>query len=372
MEENEASYFIDDIEDEELSDIELIDIELEEDFTSTGKERCKDNFLNIGCNEDDLKSDNEEDNEGEEENGEEFGSEEEIDDIEPSNITDLGNEAGKHFPIHDPSVKWSKMKPILGERYESAHQLKTCLTNYAIHKGYSIRVVKCDSVRLVARCGSKSDSNRCPFRLFASWMTEEKSFQVKTLNDNHKCVKRYNNANLMSPTWLARHFLKELVVRPNLKCKDMQHIIRQKFHVDLCWSKCYRARCRAMSMIEGKLTEHYGKVWEYAAELRRSNPGSTIKVGCTINQEGVSYFHRMYVCFNAVKIGWIVGCRRVIGLDGSFLKGQCKGELLTAIGRDPNNQVYPIAWAVVEVENKVNWRWFLSLVRQDLGLEGGD
>ncbi|KAL4559174.1 hypothetical protein LXL04_031308 [Taraxacum kok-saghyz] len=87
------------------------------------KPRCKDNFLNIGCNDDDLKSDNEEDNDSEEENGKEFGSEEEIDDGQASNITDLGNEAGKHFPIHDPSVKWSKMKPILGERYESAHQV---------------------------------------------------------------------------------------------------------------------------------------------------------------------------------------------------------------------------------------------------------
>ncbi|KAL4583607.1 hypothetical protein LXL04_008185 [Taraxacum kok-saghyz] len=182
MEENEAYYIIDDVE-EELSDIELIDIELEDDFTSKGNERCKDNFQNIGCNDDDLKSDNEEDNNGEEENVEEFGSEEEIDDGQASNIPDLGNEAGKYFPIHDPSVKWSKMKPILGERYGSAHQLKTCLTNYAIHKGYSIRVVKCDSGRLVARCGSKSDTNRCPFRLFASWMTEEKSFQVKTLKE---------------------------------------------------------------------------------------------------------------------------------------------------------------------------------------------
>ncbi|KAL4580576.1 hypothetical protein LXL04_016775 [Taraxacum kok-saghyz] len=146
MEENEAYYIPDDLEEEELSDIKL-----EEDFTSKGKERCKYNFLNIGCNDDDLKSDNEEDNNGEEENGEEFGSKEEINDGQASNIRDLGNEAGKHFPIHDPSVKWSKIKPILGERYESAHQLKTCLANYAIQKGYSIRVVKCDSVRLCSK-----------------------------------------------------------------------------------------------------------------------------------------------------------------------------------------------------------------------------
>ncbi|XP_023739032.1 uncharacterized protein LOC111887041 [Lactuca sativa] len=39
-------------------------------------------------------------------------------------------------------------------------------------------------------------------------------------------------------------------------------------------------------------------------------------------------------------------------------------------GRDANNQVYPIAWAVVNVENKNNWKWFLDLVNDDLGLQG--
>ena len=48
------------------------------------------------------------------------------------------------------------------------------------------------------------------------------------------------------------------------------------------------------------------------------------------------------------------GCIKIIGFDGCFLKGASCGELLTAIGRDGNNQIYPIAWAVVEVENTEN------------------
>ena len=39
-------------------------------------------------------------------------------------------------------------------------------------------------------------------------------------------------------------------------------------------------------------------------------------------------------------------------VDGCFLKGPMKGELLSAVGRDANNQIYPIAWAVVEYKNK--------------------
>ena len=77
------------------------------------------------------------------------------------------------------------------------------------------------------------------------------------------------------------------------------------------------------------------------------------------------------MCFKGVKDGWLSGCRKVIGIDGCFITHMCKGELLTAMGRDGNNQMYPIAWAVVDVENKNNWCWFLSLLVDDLQLDNG-
>nr|GEU56700.1 hypothetical protein [Tanacetum cinerariifolium] len=49
-----------------------------------------------------------------------------------------------------------------------------------------------------------------------------------------------------------------------------------------------------------------------------------------------------------------------------------QGELLTAMGRDANNQMYLIAWAVVRVENLENWGWFLALLHDDLKLKQGN
>jgi hypothetical protein len=53
-----------------------------------------------------------------------------------------------------------------------------------------------------------------------------------------------------------------------------------------------------------------------------------------------------------MKQGFLEGCRPVIGLDECFLKGPYKGMLLAAVGRDANNNMYPIAIVVVEVEIK--------------------
>ncbi|MBA0608850.1 hypothetical protein Godav_021019, partial [Gossypium davidsonii] len=57
-------------------------------------------------------------------------------------------------------------------------------------------------------------------------------------------------------------------------------------------------------------------------------------------------FKRFYVCFEALKRGWKEGCRPVLGLDGCFLKGPFKCKLLAVVGRDGNNQMYLVAWAI--------------------------
>ncbi|CAN1148195.1 hypothetical protein LINPERHAP2_LOCUS16322 [Linum perenne] len=80
----------------------------------------------------------------------------------------------------------------------------------------------------------------------------------------------------------------------------------------------------------------------------------------------------MYICFDALRKGFLAGCRRIVSLDGSFMKGLWKGEVLSSIGRDANDQMYPIAWCIVEVESWDSWDWFLELLHLDLDIgEGG-
>ncbi|GKB80362.1 reverse transcriptase domain-containing protein, partial [Tanacetum coccineum] len=114
--------------------------------------------------------------------------------------------------------------------------------------------------------------------------------------------------------------------------------------------------------------DHYGMLWSYAAEILNSNEISTCKVGVDVMPDGKAYFSYFYMCFKALKEGWLEGCRRVIGLNGCFLKTLCKGELLSVVGRDGNNQIYQIAWAVVSVQSKENWSWFMQCLIDDIGI----
>lgn len=130
-----------------------------------------------------------------------------------------------------------------------------------------------------------------------------------------------------------------------------------------------RVKRKILRELEGDYKEDYAKLWDYAEELRQTNPGTTVEV---LPEEHSSMFGKFYVCFAALKQGWRTGCRPILGLDGCFLKTFCRGELLIAVGRDANNQRFPVAWAIVKSETKANWIWFLQHLQEDLGINNGN
>ncbi|GJY80447.1 mutator type transposase [Tanacetum coccineum] len=69
-----------------------------------------------------------------------------------------------------------------------------------------------------------------------------------------------------------------------------------------------------------------------------------------------------------LKKGFKACGRDLLGLDGAFMKGPYPGQLLTAIGLDANNGIYPLAYAIVEKETTDSWTWFLECVGDDLGM----
>jgi hypothetical protein len=96
-------------------------------------------------------------------------------------------------------------------------------------------------------------------------------------------------------------------------------------------------------------------------ELLRTNPGNTVVVTLDPEIEDRKVFERFYV----------EGCRKVVGLDGCWFKGAHNGNLLCAIGRDANHQMYPIAWAAVPIECYDTWYRFLGLLQKDLNINNG-
>ena len=77
------------------------------------------------------------------------------------------------------------------------------------------------------------------------------------------------------------------------------------------------------------------------------NPGSNAYI-----QRDRVFFQWMYICLDVCKKGFINGCRPVICLNGCHLKGEYRGQLICAIGKDVNDNIFSIAFTVAETETK--------------------
>ena len=94
--------------------------------------------------------------------------------------------------------------------------------------------------------------------------------------------------------------------------------------IDVFLSKIKRAKAIVMRRIYESCKGEYAKIFEYQAEMLRSNPGSTSTVSLDPDYNFL-VFQRFYVCFDSCKRGFLSRCRRVIGVDGCFFKGACNG-----------------------------------------------
>ncbi|XP_056691631.1 uncharacterized protein [Spinacia oleracea] len=73
-----------------------------------------------------------------------------------------------------------------------------------------------------------------------------------------------------------------------------------------------------------------------------------------------------------MKVGFKRGCRPLIRVDGCHLKGAFPGMILVVVSKDGNNNIFPVAWGVVEVENSDSWIWFLGQLMKDVAHLNGE
>ncbi|KAK8694347.1 hypothetical protein V6N13_071901 [Hibiscus sabdariffa] len=177
---------------------------------------------------------------------------------------------------------------------------------------------------------------------------------------------------MVSMKAIAQHFEDTIQDHSKMKIKEIQRRIQSEIHVNVPKTRCKRAEKSMTSRLAGSCKEIFDLLWNYVDELQSKNLGSTVKMAVNKVLDIFSpHVKRFYVYFDAIKRGWKEGCGLITGLDGCFLKGPFKGVLLTTVGRIGNDQMYLIAWVVVEGETTDSWSWFLSLVSTDLEMEDG-
>ena len=263
------------------------------------------------------------------------------------------------------SKKDAVPKFALGMKFNGKKQFKKAIIKYGLAERKVIKFVKDEGDRVRVKC----DWPTCSWHCLLSTHSNTNSWQIATLKNEHTCPPRRDN-RLVTARRIAEKYEKMIMANPTWRLDSMKSTVQEEMFADVTIPKLKRAKGMVMQKLFDATKGQYQRLFDYQLELLRSNPGSTVIVQLT--DEVSCIFNRMYICLDACKRGFVNGCRRVVGLDGCFFKGSTTGELLCAVGRDANNYMYPLAWAVVEKENNDTWDWFCDILFRDIHVGSGD
>jgi hypothetical protein len=254
----------------------------------------------------------------------------------------------------------------LGMAFRCSRRLKKVVVKYGLRTHRHILFPKDEKNRVRAICSWLG----CKWLIYGSKISRSEWLKVVTFVDDH-CYPPMRDNKLVTSIRIAKRYFHESKDNLTWKVELIKKAVLKDMLADVSIAKCKRAKALVLKAALDSMEGEYPKVYDYKLELDRSNPGSSVVVCLNPEIKDQHVYEKFYVCFDACKKGFLAGCRRVIGLDGCWFKGATNGQLLCAIGRDANNQMYLVAWAAVGREDYDSWYWFIRLLQKDLNIPLG-
>ncbi|KAK2655096.1 hypothetical protein Ddye_008148 [Dipteronia dyeriana] len=192
------------------------------------------------------------------------------------------------------------------QMFQNLYHFRMVLRDFGVQEGFQIHRVKNEKDRYTAICAFEG----CTWRVHASPNTDKTCFQIKSLHDRHACQKVHKNqeANVV---WVANRFKSLIKENLDININFLGSEIHRIYGITIPTWTLYRAKNRVLDSTTIEYAECYDKLYSYG------------------------------------HMGFILGCRPFIGLDGCHLKGKFPGVIMDATAIDANFGVFPVAVAIV-------------------------
>uniref|UniRef100_A0A251KLH9 SWIM-type domain-containing protein n=1 Tax=Manihot esculenta TaxID=3983 RepID=A0A251KLH9_MANES len=243
----------------------------------------------------------------------------------------------------------------VGQEFKNVAEFRDALQKYAIAHRFVYRLKKNDTNRASGICVAEG----CSWSIHASWVPSDQVFRIKKMNKAHTCEGESWKAAHPAKSWLVSVIKDRLRDSPHHKPKDIAKSVLQDFGIELSYTQVRRGLEEARKQLQGSHKEAYSQLPWFCDKMVEANPGSFVKL--FIDDD--SKFQRLFVSFHAAIHGFKNGCRPLLFLDSTNLKSKFHEVLLTATALDGDDGAFPVAFAVVDIENDNNWHWFLEQLK---------
>ncbi|GJZ55607.1 mutator type transposase [Tanacetum coccineum] len=276
---------------------------------------------------------------------EDFDSGSDPDDVENNRKKALRMLARKHKPV-DGNIYSENF--YCGQTFPNKEMIKKMVSKISVENRRQLWITKNDKVRVRAQCrgivptfsnedGSQFGSNGSSGSNGKSKMEKTKKVDSQSQSTTNKDKAGKPKVNMkdfpilsMGSNTVHSKKMEEKTIKPNPKIPiaALKDQLQKKFELGVSRAKVIRAKQMAEDNVIGDYANQYARLKDYCLELQEQNPDTTIKIDVERDYD----------------------------------------DNKTAVGVDPNNGTYPLAYAVVETETKESWTWFLDCLGDDLQL----
>uniref|UniRef100_K4A117 SWIM-type domain-containing protein n=1 Tax=Setaria italica TaxID=4555 RepID=K4A117_SETIT len=252
-----------------------------------------------------------------------------------------------------------------GMKFNSLEELKFFLADYAVRLHRPFSVVHSDkNLRYNVMC-----KQGCHWRVWSRLISSTGQWRISNVVQPHTCRSSQPKREHVQCTakYLGRRILGIIRKDSETSVPSLVESIFIFSGYRVKYSKAWWAKQHAVALLWGDWKESYGMVPRVLSAITYYNPGVKWWIdscGMMVPDNGVSkhILQRVFWCFPQCSEAF-QHCRPVILVDGTFLTGKYKGTLMMAVAVDPEQQIVPLAFDLVESENNESWSWFMKLVR---------
>ncbi|KAL0336509.1 UNVERIFIED_CONTAM: hypothetical protein Sradi_4862800 [Sesamum radiatum] len=163
--------------------------------------------------------------------------------------------------------------------------------------------------------------------------------------------------NIMAETFAQGH----VKCNPSFGIKHVIQNVKDQTGYDVPYQKAWYSLKKTREIVYGTWESSVRKLPKYLGAIQKYNPGTIVEWKHKAFQQSTGSYVLGYV-FWAFKpcIDGFQFCRKIISVDGTHLYTKYKHKLLIAAAMDGNQQVLPLAFAIVDEETYPSCKWFLQ------------
>ncbi|XP_012850103.1 PREDICTED: uncharacterized protein LOC105976338 [Erythranthe guttata] len=218
------------------------------------------------------------------------------------------------------------------------------------------------------KCKHSTTERPCRWSLRGIEKSGKDFFMITRYSGPHNCImdEMSNQHRNLDRNYIATLMVQSVRDDPACKITQVQNTVRSQLGFQLSRMQAWYGLKRCRENLFGTWESSMNKLPKFMKALHRTNPDTAIefvlKPTDIPTRKMIRYFFWAFKpCLDGFKF-----CRRVISVDGTHLYTKYKHKLLIAVCLDANQQVLPLAFALVDNETTAAWKWFFQMLHRHL------